>query len=161
MTRENIDSDKILRKQLLDLLRGGNAHLDFAQAVDKFPLEMINTRPPHSDYTPWRLAEHLRIAQLDILEFIRDPGYVSPPWPEGYWPPEGKTASRSDWEQTIAAFQKDLQAMIALVEDPQTDLFADLPHAKGYTIFREVLVLADHSAYHVGEFSLMRGILGG
>ena len=117
-------------------------------------------RPNTSDYTAWRLLEHMRLAQWDILEFIRDAHHVSPPWPKGYWPPEGKTADAREWEQTITSFRQDLQAMQALVEDEHTDLEAPLPHAPGYTIVREVLVLADHNAYHLGEFALLKQIIG-
>jgi len=150
----------VVREQLLDLLRGGNAHMDFTEAIDHFPLELINAQLPTSDYTPWRLLEHIRIAQWDILEFIRDAQHVSPAWPKGHWPPEGKMAGPSEWEQTIARFRRDLQDMQALVEDTHTDLLASLPHAPGYTILREVLVLADHNAYHLGEFALMRQVIG-
>ena len=148
------------RKQLLDLVRGGNAHMDFAQAVDHFPMELINAQLPSSDYTAWRLLEHMRIAQWDILEFTRDAQHVSPPWPEGHWPPAGKMAGPREWEQTIASFRKDLLSMQALVEDEHMDLWAPIPHAPEYTIAREVLVLADHNAYHLGEFGLLRQVIG-
>jgi hypothetical protein len=154
-----MNTGNIVRDQLLNLLRGGNAHTDFKQVVDGYPVEMINVRPPHSSYTPWRLVEHMRIAQWDILEFIRNPQHVSPPWPEGYWPPEEKTADQPQWETSIAGFLADLQAMQELVENPETDLYASLPYGEEYTILREVLVLADHNAYHLGELSFMRGIL--
>ena len=155
-----MDSGEIIRKQLLDLLNGGNAHMGFNQAVEDFPMEFINTQPPGSDYTPWRLLEHVRIAQWDILEFIHNPEYISPPWPEGYWPPKDERAGPDRWQATIEAFRQDLQAMTALVEDPRSDLFASLPHAPGYTLLREVLVLADHNAYHMGEFAMLREIMG-
>jgi hypothetical protein len=150
----------VVRKQLLDLLRGGNAHMDFAEAVDHFALELINAQLPNSDYTAWRLLEHMRIAQWDILEFVRNAQHVSPPWPEGHWPPAGKVAGPREWEQTITSFHKDLQDLQALVEDEHTDLLAPLPHAPKYTILREVLVLADHNAYHLGEFGLLRQVVG-
>jgi hypothetical protein len=155
-----MEADKVVRKQLLDLLGGGNAHMDFTQAVEQFPLELINTPLPTSDYTAWRLLEHMRIAQWDILEFTRDPNHVSPPWPEGHWPPNGKTAGPREWEQTLASFRQDLQAMQALVQDEHTDLFGPIPHAPGYTVLREALVLADHNAYHMGEFGLLRQVIG-
>ena len=154
-----MEPDKIVREQLLELLRGGHAHMVFDQAVDQFPLETINSRPPGSDYTPWRLLEHIRIAQWDILEFVRNPSHVSPPWPEGHWPPEGETADERKWNETIKRFREDLQAMQAIVENPETDLFNSLPHAEGYSVLREVLVLADHNAYHMGEFALLRQLM--
>lgn len=155
-----MDPDKVVREQLLYLLRGGNAHVSFDQAVAEFPLEHINSRAPHVSYTPWHLLEHVRIAQWDILEFIRDPDHVSPQWPEGYWPPGDEQADEVKWEKTIGAFRADHGALQDLVEDPTTDLFAPLPHAKDYTVLREILLVADHNAYHIGEFAILRQVMG-
>lgn len=155
-----MNSDTILRQQLLKLLQGGNAHLGFDQAVDDFPMERINQRPPNVSYTPWHLLEHMRIAQSDILEFMRDPEHVSPQWPVGYWPDQDARADLEDWEKTIAGFRDDLRALQRMVEDPETDLLADLLHAPGYTILREVLIVADHNAYHIGEFAILRQVMG-
>jgi hypothetical protein len=152
-------SENGAREQLLELLRGGHAHMRLAEAVEHFPMALINAPVPNSDYTAWRLLEHIRIAQWDIVEFTRNAEHVSPPWPIGYWPPAGQTAGPREWEQSIAGWRSNLEAMLALVGDPQTDLWAPLPHAPGYTVLREVLVLADHNAYHLGEFGLLRQIL--
>jgi hypothetical protein len=154
-----MDTQKIVRKQLLDLLRGGNAHMGFDEALDRFPMEAINAYPPGSDYTPWRLLEHIRIAQWDIIEFVRNPQHVSPPWPAGYWPAQGTSADPQKWDQSLQSFWTDLHDMQAIVENPETDLLGELPHAPGYTILREVLVLADHNAYHMGEFAMMRQVM--
>lgn len=151
--------DTILREQLLQLLDGRNAHQNFEDAVAEFPLQAINARPPNVSYTPWHLIEHLRIAQWDILEFIRDPNHVSPRWPEGYWPAREAETDRQGWARTIASFLSDLQAMKSIVRDPGTDLTAEIAHAPGYTVLREVLVLADHNAYHIGEFAILRQVM--
>ena len=154
------ETAEVVREQLLKLLQGGRAHMHFEEAVENFPLEQINTRLPNSDYTPWRLLEHMRIAQWDIVEFVRDPAHVSPPWPEGYWPPADKQADADDWKKTLAGLRHDLEAFQAVVSDPGANLWAPIPHAPKYTIVREVLVLADHNAYHLGEFGLMRTVIG-
>ena len=145
----------------MNLLQGRGAHLPFEDAVADFPPEMINTRPPNVSYTPWHLVEHLRIAQWDILEYIRNPGYESPSWPEGYWPAPDAQADVAAWNATIDMFQRDLRDMQAIVEDPATDLLAPIPHGyDGHTILREVLILADHNAYHVGELAILRQVMG-
>ncbi len=154
-----MNDDSIVREQLLALLRGGNAHMTFESAVSDFPEEHLNTPPPSVPYTPWHLLEHLRIAQWDILEFIRDPNHKSPNWPEGYWPERDEKADPSKWDETVQAFRRDLQALQEIVEDPQTELYAPIPHAPDYTIFREILVVADHNAYHIGEFAILRQVM--
>jgi len=155
-----MSSDQVVREQLLAMLRGGQAFTPFDQVVANFPTTRINEFPLHVSYTPWHLLEHLRIAQWDILEFVRNPAHVSPPWPEGYWPAHDAMADATRWAQTIATFQADLVAVQALVADPATDLYASLPHAPDYTILREILVVAEHNAYHIGEFAILRQVMG-
>ncbi|HEX9617720.1 MAG TPA: DinB family protein [Anaerolineales bacterium] len=154
-----MNGEKITREQLLSLLQGGNAHMSFEKAIDRFPIEKINTSPTGIPYTPWRLLEHMRIAQWDILEFIRNPEHISPAWPEGHWPAEGEQADWLRWEKTIVGFQEDHKALERFVSDPDTGLFAPLAHAPGYNILREILVVSDHNSYHLGEFALLRQIL--
>ena len=150
----------IIREQLVQLVRGGNAHLGFSDAVKSFPAEFMNTKPPNVPYTPWHLLEHLRIAQWDILEFTRSPDHVSPKWPEGYWPPVDAVADEKDWRKTLDSFNSDMKALEGIVQDRETDLQAEIPHAPGYTYLREILLVADHNAYHIGEFSILRQIMG-
>ncbi len=152
-------TNKVLREELLALLRSGNAHMGFEGAVAEFPIEHINSKPPNVPYTPWHLLEHMRIAQWDILEFIRNPDHVSPPWPEGYWPPQDAQADETQWAQTINDFRADLKTIQDLVTNPNTDFFAPLPHAKDYTIFREIVLVADHNAFHSGEFAILRQVM--
>lgn len=154
-----MSNDQVMREQLLALLRGGNAHLTFNQAVADFPMESINRQPPNVPYSPWHLLEHLRITQWDILEFVRNPDHLSPDWPAGYWPDPGEQANEARWQETLAFFRADLQAIESLVADPQTDLLASIPHAPDYTIFREILLVADHNAYHIGEFAILRQVM--
>jgi hypothetical protein len=155
-------NDQSLRDHLLELLRGGSAHLDLEKAIAGLPAELRGAKAPGLPHTVWQLLEHLRIAQWDILEFSRDPKHASPPWPEGYWPPS-ETAAPPDaaaWERCVEALRNDLQAMQNLVADPQTDLYAKIPWGKGQTVLREALLAADHNAYHLGQLVSVRQALG-
>ncbi len=161
MSKEHqMEMDTVLRDQLLHLLRGGNAHLSFDDAVTDFPMDAINTRPPNVPYTPWHLLEHLRITQWDILDFIRNPHYQEITWPDDYWPAPDAEADAAAWKQTLAAFRADLKAIEAIASDPQTDLAATIPHGDSQTILREILLVADHNAYHIGEFAILRQVMG-
>jgi uncharacterized damage-inducible protein DinB len=155
-----MSTDKALREHLLYLLRGGGAHLNFDAAVADLPPELRGARPPGVPHTPWRLLEHLRIAQWDILEFSRNPKHVSPKFPEGYWPDGDAPPDAAAWDRSVAAFRADLQAMQDLVADPSTDLFARIPHGEGQTLLREALLVADHNAYHLGQLVVVRRALG-
>ncbi|MFB3922553.1 MAG: DinB family protein [Terriglobia bacterium] len=153
-------ADKALRQHLLYLLRGGGARLDFEKTVAGLPAALHGSKPPGAPYTPWALLEHMRIAQWDILEFSRNPRHVSPEWPRGYWPATDGPPDDAAWEKSVAAFRADLKAMEKLVANPQTDLFARIPHGDGQTILREALLAADHNAYHLGQLVLVRRLLG-
>ena len=154
-----MDSDALLREQLRALLQGGQAHMTFEEAVTDFPRDYMNAKAPHVPYTPWQLLEHMRIAQGDILEFIRNPQYVSPPWPLGFWPAEGIQANAAAWERTLVSFRADLMALQRLAADPSVDLFAPIPHGRGQSILRELLLVADHTAFHLGEFGILRQVM--
>ncbi len=153
-------SDKALRDDVLQLLSGRGAHVEFKRAVAGLDERLRGAKPKGAPYTPWQQVEHMRICQWDILEYIRDPKHVSPEWPEGYWPaaqPPGKDA----WDKSIRAFRKDLKALQDLVADPKTDLLARVPYDKeGPTILHEILLVADHNAYHLGQLIVLRRVLG-
>ena len=149
-----------LRQHVLYLLRGGGAHVDFDTAIAKLPPKLRGAKPPEIPHTPWRLLEHMRIAQWDILEFSRNPSHVSPDFPGGYWPKGGAPPDAAAWTQSVKSFQRDLKEMEALVANPATDLFARIPHGDGQTILREALLVADHNAYHLGGLVVVRRLLG-
>lgn len=134
--------------------------MEFQEAIDRFPEEAINRKAAHVPYSPWHFLEHMRIAQWDILEFIRNPDHISPPYPEGYRPRPDAKADIARWEKTIRSFRSDLKSLETIAEDPGIDLFSPIPHAGQYTIFREILLAADHNAYHIGEFAILRQVMG-
>ncbi len=149
--------EKQLREHLLELLEGKFAHIDLETALENFPVKFRNERIENSPHTAWELLEHIRIAQSDILEFSRDANHVSPKFPDGYW---NKTeASEEDWKNSIEQTLNDLQAMRDLLSDEKTDLFAEISGGTGQTIFREALLTADHTAYHLGQIVLIQRIL--
>ncbi len=154
------DSQAGLRKHLQELLRGGSAHLTFEQAIRGLPSHLRGRQPGKLPFTAWRLLEHLRIAQWDILEFCRNPRHVSPEFPSGYWPPSAAPPHAAAWERSVKAFRRDLRDMEKLISDPSKDLYEPLPHGQGQTLLREALLVADHNAYHLGQIILLRRLLG-
>jgi len=150
-----------VRHQLIELLEAKGAHLPFEAAVADFPTEAINRPIPDLPaYTPWHLLDHIRYAQWDILEYVRNRAYLEPTWPDNYWPPLEATATRQQFDDTIAAFRRDRAALREIIEDGSTDLFAVIPNTPGHTIFREVRVVGAHNAYHIGEFAILRQVMG-
>ena len=152
--------DKALRQHVVNLLRGGHAHTDFDTAIKNLPAALRGNRPKGAEHSPWEILEHLRIAQWDILEFSRNPKHKSPDWPSEYWPSSPMPPDDKAWDKSVRAFRKYLNAVCALVEDPEIELFRKIPHGDGQTILREALLVADHNAYHLGELVLARRLLG-
>jgi len=154
------DPHRAVRDHVLELLRGGHAHVTFRDALADWPGALRGTRPAGQPFTPWRLLEHVRISQWDIVEFTKSAQHVSPEWPAGYWPEHDAPPEAGAWDASVAQVERDLRAMQRLVADPTTDLFARIPHGTGQTVLREALVLADHNSYHLGQLVLLRRLLG-
>jgi hypothetical protein len=155
-----VASNEQIRRQLVSLLTESNAHMTLEDAVADYPMDHINTVFPNGTYTAWHLLEHIRRTQRDILDFMADPNYQEGVWPDDYWPARDTRATEADWRQTIASFQRDMGSLVEIVNDPQTDLDAVIPLGTGQTIFREIVLVADHNAYHTGEFAIMRQVMG-
>jgi hypothetical protein len=153
-----MDRDRWLRDHLVGVLRGGNAHMPFAEAVAEFPEMHINTKPPRVAYSFWHLLEHLRITQGDILDYLTQADYHAPAWPRNYWPALQTQATKQEWDESVVAFHRDLEAIISIVVDDRTDLFGPVPSSDEHTVLREVLIVADHNAYHIGELGILRQV---
>jgi hypothetical protein len=152
-------SDRFVREQIATLLDSPHAHARFDDTVKDFPSGSRGTRPPQGPHSPWELLEHLRIAQWDILEFTRNPKHVSPAWPSGYWPESPAPPNDDAWDASVAAFREDLHALIAIARDETIDLSMKIPHGDGQTVLRELLLTADHNAWHLGQLMLVRRTL--
>ena len=153
-------TDLHLRQNLEYLISGGGAHAKFDDVIKNFPRKLRGEKPKGYPHSAWMLLEHLRIAQWDILEFSRDANHTSPKWPEGYWPKSAEPSSAAAWTKSINQFRSDLKAMLDLVANPKTDLFAKIPWGDGQTILREALLVADHNAYHLAQIVDVRRLLG-
>ena len=151
--------DSRLRRDLIELLEGKCAHVGVGAAFAKLAPEHRATRGGEGGHTVWEELEHLRIAQEDILRFTLEPAWTSPHWPDGYWP-DVKTPTEEQWRASLAAFRSDLDEVIALVRDPARDLTAQIPHGEGRSYLREVLLVVDHNAYHLGQVIEIRRLLG-
>jgi uncharacterized damage-inducible protein DinB len=149
-----------LRKQIARTLEWEDAHAGFDAAVDGLATELRGKTPPGLPYSPWQLVEHIRRTQADILEFCQAPTYAEKEWPQDYWPETATPLTVKAWDESIAAVRRDRKALAALTVDKKTDLTAPVPNGTGQTYLREILLVADHTAYHVGELIVIRRLLG-
>jgi len=153
-------NDKALRAQLVKLLDFQDAHVGFDRALKGVPPRLRGARPEGAEHSLWQLLEHLRIAQADILEFCVNSKYKEKQWPDDYWPKAPAPRNAAAWTKAIAAYRRDRKAFQRLTANPTIDLAATIPHGTGQTYLREILLVADHNAYHIGQIVALRRRLG-
>ena len=158
-TQTGNSENSALVANLVDLLNKGNAHVSLDDSLKNIPFDLLGRKPQDLPYSLWQIAEHIRIAQSDILEFSRDANYQSPAWPESYWPKETKPASEEEWKKCLNRIKKDRKEFIKLLQNSPAELFTVFEHGDGQTLLREALVLADHNSYHTGEIIVIRRLL--
>ena len=152
--------EKPLRAQLVKLLDFKEAHVPFDAAVKGIPPRMRGQLPEGAEHSLWQLVEHLRIAQADILEFCVNRKYKEKKWPDDYWPHNLGPRDAAAWTKAIALYRTDRKALQRLTANPHIDLLATIPHGTGQTYLREILLVADHNAYHIGQIVALRRRLG-
>jgi len=148
-----------LKEHIVNSLRGGQAFVPIEKAIANVDPKIRNKRPNDHLHSVWEELEHLRIAQEDIYKYMIDPNWESPKWPDNYWGDPSIDVTDKVWEKTHTGFLKDFDDVIALVENPDTDLLKIIPHTKSHTYLRECLVLIEHNAYHIGKIIDIRKAL--
>jgi uncharacterized damage-inducible protein DinB len=152
---------QVLRQQLAALLRGGQAHATFDDAVAGFPIERAGERPAQLPYSAWQILEHIRIVIGDLIDFATNSDYEAQEWPAAYWPKDPAPPSAEAWQQSVKAVHADLKVFEDMVTRAESNLYSSIPWGKqGETLLREVLLAADHTSYHVGELIVLRRLLG-
>jgi uncharacterized damage-inducible protein DinB len=149
-----------IRDLLRNALAWQDAHATFDDVVAGIPVDARGRQPAGLPYSAWQLLEHLRITQRDILDFCVDANYTEKKWPDDYWPSSPAPETDAAWDESLRAFVADRKALQALAADISVDLEAKIPHGSGQTYLRELVLVIDHSAYHVGQLVLVRRLLG-
>jgi uncharacterized damage-inducible protein DinB len=155
-----MDRDAALRTHVLNLLTARQAHCTFEEAVDGMPPDRVGERPDGLPYSVWELVDHVRRAQYDILAYCEDPDYQAQEWPDAYWPNTPAPPSTEVWQQTCEQVVEDRDVLCQYLEDDAQDLYETVPSSDDHTILRELLLVADHNAYHIGQIVTVRRLLG-
>jgi len=152
--------DAALRDLLARALGWAEAHTSLDDAAGGLAAALRGRAPEGLPYSPWQLLEHIRITQHDILDFCRNPAYEETKWPDDYWPASPEPPSASAWDECLRRIREDREALERLARDPSVDLGARIPHGSGQTYLREILLVVDHTAYHLGQLIVVRRLLG-
>lgn len=155
-----MSTDAVIRDVLARSLEWDQAHVSFDDAVRDIPERLRGTRPDGLEHSPWQLLEHIRIVQRDILDFSLDGRYDELDWPSDYWPTSPAPPDPEAWERSVSAVREDRERLQKLVRDGQVNLAAVTPHGTDQTYLREILLVVDHTAYHLGQLVLARKLLG-
>jgi len=158
MKNESSDTTRLI-EELIFLLKKGNAHISFNDAVKNIPFEDLGKKPGSLPYSIWQITEHIRITQKDILDFSVNTDYKELNWPDDYWPKDAAPATQTDWENSIKTINEDLDEFIKLLETSE-NLYKLFHHGTGQTLLREAMLIADHNSYHTGEILVLRRLLG-
>jgi len=150
-----------LRDHLARALDWQEAHATFDKAVADLPAGQRGAVPPGFDHSAWQLLEHIRLAQDDLLDFCVNTRYVhNLKWPDDYWPKGAAPPDAQAWTAAIGAYKRGLDEFKRVVRDTG-DLAAAVPTGKpSQTYLRAILLLLDHTAYHVGQIVAVRRALG-
>jgi hypothetical protein len=144
---------------LTDALNGSNAHASFEDAVRNVRQDLLGAVPEGLPYSIWQLVEHIRITQWDILEFSRKPDHESPEWPKGYWPAEKAPEHPKDWKRSLDQITSDRKAFVGLLHKAGEEIYEPFAWGDGQSLFREAVLLIDHTSYHTGEIIVVRRLL--
>lgn len=150
----------VLRDHLAKSLRGGQAFVSYEKALDGIRPELRCVRPGEALHSMYEELYHMAVAQEDLLYYAIEDVWDSPEWPGGFWPESGHVATEEEWEGTVEKFFGDLAKAVELVMDPRIDLLALVPGSTAYTYLREVMVIIEHNAYHLGKIMDIRKALG-
>jgi uncharacterized damage-inducible protein DinB len=150
----------LMRATMARFLDWEDAHAGFEKVVAGLAPALQGKAPSGLPYSPWQLLEHIRLTQHDILEFCQNPDYEELDWPADYWPKSAAPPSAGAWDKSVAAVRRDREELKRLALDPSIDLLAKIPAGDGQTYLRELLLVADHTAYHLGELVVVRRALG-
>ena len=153
-------NEQALREQLLKVIDWEEAHVPFDRAVKGIPPSMRGVVPNGWEHSAWQLVEHIRIAQADILEFSITAKYKAKKWPDDYWPKASAPRNAAAWSKSIAEIRTDRKKLQQLAKNPRVDLTAEIPHGTGQTYLREILLVAAHNSYHIGQIVSLRKQLG-
>lgn len=150
-----------MKEELIELLKGGSAHVAILKVFANVAPEFRNqiAEGTNDGKTLWQLLEHMRIAQEDIIRYTFDEGWESPDFPDGYWP-ENNECTETEWSTSLGAFRGDLEYLIRFINSADFDLTSTIPHGEGRTYLREILLVADHNAYHAAQAVDIRKRLG-
>lgn len=149
-----------IKQRLAKHVKGGEAFTPVEEMLKFAELNMLGVRPEHLPYSFYEIFHHIRFTQKDILDYYKDPSYKAPSWPKDYWPDHKAPPSSKEWEVLKDSYFEERAILIQLILNEENELFAPFNQETDHTLFREVLLIIEHTAYHTGQLLLILRELG-
>ncbi|GGZ52650.1 MULTISPECIES: DinB family protein [Mesonia] len=148
-----------MKEQLIRHLEGGEAFTPLDQILEEVEYDQLGVRPDGLPYSFYELFYHIVFAQQDILNYILDEDYLAPQWPDGYWCKVQCPKNEQAWQDLKNKFFKERKELIELIERPETNLNTTIKNSKEHTLFREIMLIVEHNAYHTGQLLVVLRLL--
>lgn len=152
--------EKVLTRELINLLTKEQAHVSLEDSLKDLKPENRAKKPKEGLHSVWDELEHIRITQEDILQYMIDPEWKSPSWPDEYWPADRDKVSDEEWNESVKQCISDRDEMVKILKDKGAYITEKIPHAQVHTYLREILITAQHNSYHIAQIVLIRKMLG-
>ncbi len=149
---------ELIKTQILKHLKSGEAFMPIREAIEKFNYHSSGFRMHDLPYSAYELFYHITYAQKDILNFCRSDKYYTPDWPDDYWPTKQAAKDKDEWEALKKSYFEDRDALAALVKTPDS-LTEIVKNGDSQTLFREILLVIEHTAYHNGQLVVIARLL--
>ncbi|HER41291.1 MAG TPA: DinB family protein [Salinimicrobium catena] len=155
-----MDASIGLKEQLVRHLKGGEAFMPIEEMLKKIPFSELGKRPAGLPYSFYELFSHIRSTQKDILDYCTKIDYSSHNWPDDYWPKEKAPENEPAWESLKKAYFTEREELSKLILSPEKELSDPVPSAEKHSLFREVLLVIEHTSYHSGQLLILLRHLG-
>ena len=155
-----MDTQAQIKQRLVKHLKGGQAFSTIDKVLDKMPFDKIGIVPDGLPYSFYQLFYHIRVAQLDILEYCRDDDYKAPDWPDDYWPDTSAPADENEWQALIDSYYEERSEFCELLLDPSKDLLKPFESNKDHNLLRQAELIIEHTAYHTGQLFVIYRLVG-
>ena len=153
-------SEILYEEQLKKHLFGGEAFMPLKEMLKMIPYDQVGIKPQNLPYSFFEIFYHIWFTQNDILEYCLKPDYSAPKWPDDYWPSESSPAGPEAWERLQKDFFEDREKFEELITSGEKELIVPVPSNRNHSIFRELLLVIEHSAYHTGQLFIILRLLG-
>lgn len=151
--------DQELRKRLVSHLKGGQAFSSISNVINKVPFNKTGIEPEGLPYSFYQQFYHIRISQLDILDYCRDENYEAPNWPDDYWPENRAPSDESEWKTLVQNYFDERDEFCDLIMNSAGDLFEPFEANPDHNLFREAQLVIEHTAYHTGQLYIIYRLL--